>query len=163
MIENSDNASADWVYSHLSNGSSDVKAVASAAGMSGFSIDTSDPVYVLGQSKITADDFAKFFSKIDTLTPDSQKSFGLDLLSHLSSADQNGLLQAGLPGTVYSKEGWKPETVASDGAPYVVNQAAQFSSGGTTYGVAVTVSGTSDQASGEAIVKNVVSALISSN
>ncbi|HTB48526.1 MAG TPA: hypothetical protein VK712_00400, partial [Verrucomicrobiae bacterium] len=159
MIENSDNASADWVYAHLNNGSSDVKAVASAAGMSGFHFDTSDPVYVLGQSQITADDFAKFFSKIDTYMPSSQKDFGMNLLASLSSADQNGLLQAGLPGIVYSKEGWKPES-SGLGAPYVVNQAAQFASGGTTYGVAVTVGGTSDQSSGEAIVKNVVSALI---
>jgi hypothetical protein len=166
LIENSANGSASapgpayWVYSHLNHGLSDVKAVASAAGMTGFEADTSDPLYILGQSKITADDFAKFFSKIDTYMPSSQKSFGLDLLSHLSSADQNGLLQANLPGTVYSKEGWKPESSGLGGAPYVVNQAAQFSSSGTIYGVAVTVGGTTDQPSGEAIVKNVVKALI---
>jgi len=162
MIENSDNPAANWVYSHLTNGSSAVNGVASAAGMSGFQLNnSSDPVYVLGQSKITANDFAQFFSKIDTLFPPEQKDFALNLLSHLSAADQNGLLQAGLPGTVYSKEGWKSESVGLEGAPYIVNQAAQFSSNGTTYGVAVTVGGTSDRDSGETIVKAVVSALIS--
>ncbi len=169
LIENSANGSASapgpayWVYSHLTHGLSDVKAVASAAGMTGFEADTSDPLYTLGQSKITADDFAKFFSKIDTFMPASQKSFGLNLLSHLSSADQNGLLQANLPGTVYSKEGWKPESSGLEGAPYVVNQAAQFSYNGATYGIAVTVGGTSDQGSGEAIVLKIGKALMGSN
>jgi hypothetical protein len=128
--------------------------------MSSFKLDTSDPVYVLGQSTITADDFAKFFSKIDTLLAGPQQKFGMDLLSHLSAADQNGLLDAGLPGTVYSKEGWKPEPSGTRGTPYIVNQAAQFGSNGNIYGIAVTVSGTTDQASGEAIVKSVATALV---
>ena len=163
MIENSDNASANWVYSQLSNGPAAVKDVANSAGMSGFVFnDSSDPIYLLGQSQITANDFARFFAKINTYIPSSQRQFGLNLLANLSSADQNGLLQAGLPGTVYSKEGWKPEPAGTDGAPYVVNQAAQFTENGTTYGVGVTVSGTTDQSAGETIVKNVVSALAGS-
>jgi len=161
MIENSDNAAANWVYHQLKNPTADVNKVASDAGMSGFKLDTSDSTYVLGQSTVTADDFAKFFSGIDTRLAGPQQAFGLGLLSHLSAADQNGLLQAGLPGTVYSKEGWKPEPSGTRGAPYIVNQAAQFSSGGKVYGIAVTVSGTKDQASGEAIVKSVASALVS--
>ena len=168
MIENSDNASADWVYSNLNHANAAVNGVASSAGMTGFHLDTSDPVYVLGQSQITADDFARFFAKIDTMFPATQKDFALNLLSNLSSADQNGLLKVGLPGTVYSKEGWKsePDTTnpfGNEGSPYIVNQAAQFSSNGTTYGVAVTVGGTSDQAAGETIVKDVVSSLVGSS
>jgi hypothetical protein len=162
MIENSDNNSANWVYQHLNNASSAVANVASTSGMTGFTLDTtSDPVYVLGQSKITANDFAEFFSKIDTMLPAAQKDFGLGLLSHLSVADQVGLLQAGIPGTVYSKEGWKPEPSGTAGAPYVVNQAAQFTINQHTYGVAVTVSGTANQSSGETIVQDVVTALLS--
>jgi hypothetical protein len=161
MIENSDNDASNWIYHQLTNPTAAINKVASDAGMNSFKLDTSDPAYVLGQSTISADDFAKFFSKIDTLLAGPQQSFGLKLLSHLSAADQNGLLQAGLPGTVYSKEGWKPEPAGTRGTPYIVNQAAQFSSGGKTYGVAVTVSGVKDQASGEAIVKAVVSALLS--
>lgn len=161
MIENSDNPSANWVYKHLNHPQSQVNTVASQAGMTGFKIDTSDPLYVLGQSKITADDFAKFFSKVDTMFPASQQAFALNLLSNLSAVDQNGLLKSALPGTVYSKEGWKPETGKAEGAPYIVNQAAQFKLNGTTYGVAVTVGGTANQSSGEQIVQNIVSALIS--
>lgn len=160
MIENSDNDAANWVYHQLNDPSGQVGQVASDAGMTSFKINTSDATYVLGQSTISASDFARMFSAIDSLLPSAQQSFGLGLLSHLSAADQNGLLQAGLPGTVYSKEGWKPEPSGSRGAPYIVNQAAQFTLNGRTYGVAVTVGGTKDQASGEAIVKSVVSALI---
>ena len=162
MIENSDNASANWVYAHLTNGAAAVNAVASTAGMTGFQLDdTSDPLYVLGQSKITANDFAKFFANIDTSLPAAQKTFGLQLLSNLSASDQVGLLKAGLPGTVYSKEGWKPENAGLEGAPYIVNQAAQFTVAGTTYGVAVTVGGATDQTSAEAIIQKLVTALIS--
>jgi hypothetical protein len=160
MIENSDNAASNWVYGQLSGGSGAVNKVASDAGMSGFKIDTSDSTYVLGQSTITAGDFAKFFARIDTLLAGPQQSFGLGLLSHLSAADQTGLLQAGLPGTVYSKEGWKPESSGSRGAPYIVNQAAQFSLNGKAYGIAVTVGGTANQASGEAIVQSIAKALV---
>lgn len=160
MIENSDNAAANWVYGHLNNGPTDVRGVAAGAGMTNFVLDTSDPVYILGQSQITADDFGKFFAKIDTMVPPSKKDFALDLLSNVSP--KAGLLQAGLPGKVYSKEGWKPEPSGLEGAPYIVNQAAQFTSNGTTYGLAVTVGGTSDQASGEEIVKDVGTALVGS-
>ena len=46
------------------------------------------------------------------------------------------------------------------GAPYVVNQAAQFHLHGVTYGVAVTVGGVSDETEGEAVVQRVVAALM---
>lgn len=165
MIENSDNASGTWVYNHLNNPAADVKAVASEAGMTGFKLDTSDPNYVLGQSQITAGDFAKLFSKIDQLIPSQQRSYGLKLLSNLASSDQTGLLQSGLPGTVYSKEGWKPEPDSTnpfgkEGSPYIVNQAAQFSSGGQTYGLAITVGGVANRTAGEALIQKLVSALI---
>jgi hypothetical protein len=48
MIEVSDNTAADWVYAHLKTPSADVERVATDAGMTGFHLDTSDPVYVLG-------------------------------------------------------------------------------------------------------------------
>jgi hypothetical protein len=165
MIEQSDDPSSNNVFGLLNNPSSQITAVARSAGMSNFKYDSSDARWRLGQSQITANDFAKFFSKIDTMFPASQKSFALNLLSHITP--NAGLLQAGLPGTVYSKEGWKPEPDVSnpfgnEGAPWIVNQAAQFSSGGTTYGIAVTVSGTSNESSGETTIKNIVSALVTS-
>jgi hypothetical protein len=127
--------------------------------MSNFVLDdTTGTAYILGQSKITANDFAKFFARIDQMIPSEHRDFGLSLLADV--IPKAGLLRAGLPGTVYSKEGWKPEPQGLPGAPYVVNQAAQFSVGGTTYGLAVTVGGTTNQMSGEAIIQNLVAALI---
>jgi len=160
MIENSDNDAANWVYKHLKNPTSAVNKVASDAGMTSFALDTSDPTYVLGQSTITADDFAKFFGQIDALLPDAQRTFGLKLLSNLSDGDQTGMLLAGIQGTVYSKEGWKSEPSGTRGAPYIVNQAAQFTLGGKTYGVAITVSGTTDRQSGEALIESITQALV---
>jgi beta-lactamase class A len=164
MIENSDNNAANDIYSLLDSPTGQINDVAQKAGMNGFKINTSDPVYVLGQSQITANDFAKFFSKLDALLPPSKKDFALNLLANVQP--KAGLLQANLPGIIYSKEGWKAEPDKTnpfgvEGAPYVVNQAAQFSSGNTKYGIAVTVAGTDNESSGENIVKNVVSALVS--
>jgi len=158
MIEVSDNDAADWVYDHLDSPQDALIAVAQDAGMSGLQIDTTDPVYVLGQSLITAGDFAHLFSRIDQLLPASQRVYGLYLLSHVQ--ERVGLLDAGLPGVVYSKEGWKPEPVGLLGSPYIVNQAAQFTDEGTTYGVAVTVGDVSDETEGEAVVQHIVSALL---
>jgi hypothetical protein len=158
MIEVSDNDAADWVYTHLSAAQHAVAQVAADAGMTGFQLDTSDPVYVLGQSLISAADFARLFARIDELMPTAQTSFGMYLLSHVQ--ERVGLLDAGLPGVVYAKEGWKPEPPGLLGAPYIVNQAAQFSYQGATYGVAVTVGTVSDQTDGEAIVRQIVGALL---
>jgi len=159
MIEVSDNDAADWVYAHLSSPNRAVLSVAASVGMTGFQLDTSDPVYVLGQSLVTANDLAMLFADIGNLIPPAQRSFGMGLLSHLSSADQVGLLQAGLPGAVYSKEGWKPEPDGLEGAPYIVNQAGRFSVNGNTYGIAFTVAGVSDKPSGEAIIERIAAAL----
>lgn len=174
MIENSSDSASNAIYGMLKNPQPEILAVAKKAGMTGFKYnDTADSIYYLGQSQITAQDFAKFFSQIDTMFPQSQKSFALSLLDSIKQ--QYGLLQAGLPGQVYSKEGWKPEPGGGtdpaisgnpnpfgiEGNPYVVNQAAQFTSKGMTYGIAFTVGGTADMTSGQSIIKNIASALIS--
>ena len=157
MIEASDNAAANWVFAHLDSARAAVFRVAADAGMSGFQIDTSDQLYVLGQSLITAGDFARFFARVELLMPTPHRSFGMYLLGHIER--RAGLLAAGVPGIVYAKEGWKPEPSGLLGSPYLVNQAAQFSYKGEVYGVAVTVGDVADQEEGEAVVRRVVSAL----
>jgi hypothetical protein len=158
MIEVSDNEAADWVYAHLSSPSREVEDVASAAGMTGFRLDLSDPVYVLGQSLVTAHGFAQFFANIQSMMPARYRKFGMNLLGHVEQ--RVGLLAAGLPGTVFSKEGWKPEGSGLLGAPYVVNQAAQFSCRGVRYGIAVTVGHAEDETSAEAVVQRIASSLM---
>jgi hypothetical protein len=177
MIEQSDDNDSNLVYDLLNNPQAQIQAVATNADMANFKFnDTGDTLYVLGQSQITANDFAKFFSKIDTMFPTTQKDFALKLLSTITP--NAGLLQAGLPGTVYSKEGWKPEPgggsdlpvkgananpFGAEGAPYIVNQAAEFTSGTTTYGLAVTVAGTTGEPAGEGIINAIGSALINTS
>jgi hypothetical protein len=175
MIEVSSDPAANAVYADLNNPAGSVQAVADAVGMSGFKFnDTGDSLYVLGQSQITADDFAKFFSVITqpSYLPASELKFAEGLLSTITP--NVGILQASIPGVVYSKEGWKPEPgggsdpaksgnanpFGNEGAPWVVNQAAQFTIAGTTYGIAVTVGGTASQDSGQTIIKDVATALM---
>ncbi len=173
MIEDSNDTDANNVYNLLTNPTSELTDVANQAQMKNFKLNTTgDKVYYLGQSQITAGDFALFFALLNSMIPAQELTFAQNLLSNISP--DAGLLQSGLPGTVYSKEGWKPEpgTVNDsarsgspnpfglEGAPYIVNQAAQFSSGGVTYGVAVTVGGTNDESTGESIIEAIVAALI---
>jgi hypothetical protein len=158
MIEVSDNTAADWVYAHLPSPTSDVEAVAAEAGMTGFRLDLSDPVYTLGQSLVTAHDLAGLFADIGQIMPARYERFGMNLLVHVQ--ERVGLLAAGLPGVVYSKEGWKPENPGLLGAPYVVNQAAQFTCRGVTYGVAVTVGHAADQTAAEGVVQRITSSLM---
>ena len=158
MIEASDNQAADRVYAHLTSPAQDVASVAADAGMTGFHLSLSDPVYTLGQSLVTAHDFAQFFAVIERLMPARYKSFGMNLLAHVEQ--RVGVLVAGLPGVVYSKEGWKPESPGLLGAPYVVNQAAQFVCHGVTYGIAVTVGHAPDQTAAEAVVQRIANSLM---
>ena len=158
MIEVSDNQAADWGYAHLTSPAQDVERVADDAGMTGFHLSLSDPVYTLGQSLVTAHDFAQFFAVIGRLMPARYQSFGMNLLAHVEQ--RVGVLAAGLPGVVYSKEGWKSESPGLLGAPYVVNQAAQFLCHGVTYGIAVTVGHAPDQTSAEAVVQRIASSLM---
>ena len=153
MIQTSSNSAGNWTFHQV--GAAGVEQVAHAAGMTGLALDTSDPVYMLGQTRITAQDFARFFAKIDTLVPRSQRAFAMKLLSSISPADQWGILNASLPTITASKAGWKPE-----GSTWVVNQAAQVKlADGSTIGVAITSRDDASLADGEQIMQDVASAL----
>lgn len=167
MIENSDNNAANWVYNHLNHPVQQINSVASDAAMSDFKlvVHPTHP-YVIGESTISAADFAYFFARLSLYLPDSHQAYAYSLLSHVASSEQKGLLDAGLPGTVYSKEGWTDLDKGYPGYPYIVNQAAQFTYKGQRYGIAVTVgkldkgSYASDEATGENIVKSITKALL---
>lgn len=160
MIEQSDNADANATYKQV--GGAAVKKVASDAGMTKFTLDTSDPDYVLGQSLVTADDQAMFFAKINSLIPASQLSYAQNLFSHLSSTDAWGILAAKLPATIYSKAGWKQELPSNN---WVVNQAAQVVPTGqaatSEVGVAMVTFGSTTQVAGEQLLQDVFTKLFS--
>ena len=158
MIKNSDNCSADWVYQQVGSGA--VQTVATNAGMKGFALSTADPLYTLGESKVTANDMALFFSKIDKMMPASQKSFGMGLLGAIDSAGtpgHAGVYDSGVAQPpIYSKSGWDDEGHGH----YTFNQVARITVGGGTYNVAVLVSG-STETNSENIMKTVFQKLFS--
>lgn len=79
MIEQSSDPDANAVISLLNDPQSQLQKVAQDAGMTGFKLNlTGDALYWLGQSQITARDFAKFFSKIDLMIPQSQRDFAFE-------------------------------------------------------------------------------------
>ncbi len=161
MIKRSDNDAANWVYSQLNRPRVETNRVARDADMTRFTLVVQPGYpYVIGQSAITAKDFASFFSKIFTMVPSAQRNFAKYLLAHLSDDDQKGMLQAGIHGVVYSKEGWTATDPGYAGYPYIVNQVARFNYGHTWYSVAVTVGHIADEATGETITKNIVHALV---
>ncbi len=152
MIEISDNAAGSWTFAQV--GAAAVERVAAQAGMTGFALDTSDPVYTLGQSLITALDFARLFSSIDQLMPAKNRAYGMGLLENISAGDHWGILDAGI-GATASKAGWKTEP---DGQ--VVNQAAQLQLQGQATGIAIVSEGEGSQGAGEQIMQTVASDLL---
>ncbi len=152
MIEISDNAAGSWTFAQV--GAAAVNHVAAQAGMTGFALDTSDPLYTLGQSSITALDFARLFSTIDQLMPAKNRGYGMGLLANISAGDHWGILDAGI-GVTASKAGWKTEP---DG--HVVNQAAQLQLQGQAAGIAIVSEGEGSQGAGETIMQTVASDLL---
>jgi hypothetical protein len=161
MIRRSDNDAANWVYSELNAPRREINRVARDANMKRYTLIAQPGYpYIIGQSAITASDFASFFSKIFTMVPGAQRNLARYLLAHLSDDDQKGMLQAGIHGVVYSKEGWTATDPGYAGYPYVVNQVARFNYGHTWYSVAVTVGRITNETAGETITKNIVHALV---
>ncbi len=159
MIENSDNAAANATFAQVE--ATAVQKVANDAGMSHFTLDTSDPLYVLGESKVTANDQAKLFGQINKLIPSTQIAYAQSLLTGISAADRWGILSANLPATVYSKAGWKQEPPSNN---WILNQGALVvpNSGGTgqELGVAMVSFGSASQAAGEQLLQSVFTKLL---
>jgi Transglycosylase SLT domain len=155
MIEVSDNRAGSWAFAQV--GAAGVEAVAHRARMTGFRLDVSDPVYTLGESRVTALDQARLFAQIDRLIPARNRAYAMGLLAHISTADQWGILSSGIAGITASNAGWKPEP----GSGWVVNQAAQVSGAGQTLGLAVTSVDDSSQAAGEQVLQTVAADLLS--
>lgn len=167
MINDSSNTDANWVYDNLTNPSQTVTQLASTVGMKNFKITTKTDLYILGDSLITADDFAIFFSKIDTLIPEKHRVYALDVLAHRSSSLDYGFAKSGFAGPVYLKEGFKGETNGAAGPPFIINQGAQFTFNGNKYGITATIhdlkNTNAEKAStdGRKIIQNIGTALLS--
>ena len=130
MIERSNNTAANAVFARV--GAAGVRDVAQAARMSGFELSTSDRQYRLGESRVTAEDQARFFARIDLLMPAAQRAAGMAMLAAIEPGQRWGFFDSGLPGPVYAKAGWFPER-----SGWTVNQAAHFTADGAARGMAV--------------------------
>jgi len=141
MIEDSSDPAADAAFAYINSAA--IAQVAADAHMSDFQLCTDDPLYVLGNSLIDADDQARFFAQIDQLLPASTRSWALGLLSHPQAGDW-GIVTAVQDGTVYAKAGWRPESGDSD---WTVVQGAQIATD-TTVGLAILTQHNPTQQSG---------------
>jgi len=156
MIERSDNAAANRIFARVDRVG--VRQVAEAARMDDFALRTSDPVYRLGDSRVSAADQARFFARIDLLIPARHRSAGMAMLAAIEASQRWGLLAAQLSGTIYAKAGWRPEP----GGGWTVNQAAQLTIDLNTRGIAVLSAGAPDEAYGHETLRQVGGALAGS-
>ena len=155
MIQESDNADGTWTFEQVGAGA--VLRLAAQVGMRGFALSTSDPLYVLGQSRVTALDLARLFARIGQLIPERNRAWAMGLLANLSPSDQWGILSAGI-GVTASKAGWYPEP---DG--WVVNQAGQLETGGQTVGLAILTEDGSSFTAGQQVLQRLAGALFDQN
>jgi len=134
MIRRSDNQAANALFARVGAGA--VNAVAQRAGMTHFTLVRRKQTpggFILGYSRVSAVDQARLFARIDDLASARHRAFAMDQLESIEGAGRFGILDAGLDAAIRSKGGWRPE---SDGG-WTVNQAAQITIGGKTYGFAV--------------------------
>lgn len=114
MIKNSDNNSANTLYSSITD--ADVKKVASDAGMTNFELRTKSASagYVLGPSQVTAADLAKLFAKIIDLIPSKHRTYAKGLMGDIQGEGVFGVVK--VDSSAYGKNGWNSaEHVAHSG------------------------------------------------
>jgi hypothetical protein len=155
MIETSNVGDANWAYGQV--GPAAVNQVATAAHMTGFHLDTWANGYALSQSTVTAKDLALFFANVDTLIPAAVSKYGMGLLDGIAAANSWGLLDASINGITGSAAGGISET-----AGYTVNQVAQVTTPQFgTVGIAVTSTANGSLSSGENVIQNIGTDLLS--
>ena len=155
MIETVSVTDANWTYGQV--GPAAVNQVAASAHMTGFHLDTWGNGYTLSQSTVTAKDYALFFANIDTLIPPALSKYAMGLLAHVDPSHSWGLLDASITGITGSAAGGVSET-----AGYSVSQAAQVNTPQFgTLGIAVTTTADASMSSGENIIQNLGTDLLS--
>lgn len=151
MIRQSDNDAANHIFDKV--GSGKVQAVAEEAGMENFQMNSSGDIYRLGLSQVSANDQARFFAKLKQLIPEQNRSYALNLMKTLELGNW-GLTEAGLPGEVYSKAGWAPQSDSP--GKWRVLQGAHFGEG---FGVAVLTEGNPGESYAQETIKGVAEKL----
>jgi hypothetical protein len=156
MINVSDNDSATQCWSIVGN--SGLYAVAKAAGMTDFSVDTSASWgSEWGAALLSAADQAKLFFEMDSLVPREFVGYARFLLSSISPQDTWGIPTIARPlgYTVFFKAGWRPSPDV-----FLVHQAARLSGHRRTFSIAVMTDGDPDMGYGIDTIQGVTATLL---
>ena len=158
MIRRSDNQAANALFARV--GAASVNAVARRAGMTSFTLVQRKQTaagYILGYSRVSAVDQARLFATIEELAAARHRAFAMAQLESIEGAGRFGILDARIDAAIRSKGGWRPE---SDGG-WTVNQAAQVTIAGKTYGFAVVLGRQHTFEAGAAVIASVARAAFS--
>jgi len=153
MIQDSDNAAANRVFARV--GKTGVLRVADQAQMRGFDLDTRDPLYVLGDSLVTAGDQARLFARILDLIPQAHRAYARGLLASVSA--RWGIVQAASGAEVLSKAGWRDE---GDGDGSTVVQGAQLQAAAGPVAIAVMTDGDPSIDYGQQTIAQIAASLL---
>ncbi len=156
MINVSDNNAATECWSIVGNAG--LYAVAQAAGMTHFSVDTTASWGgSWGAALITAADQARFFFEMDSLIPREFVGYANFLLSTIAGYESWGIPAIGRPlgYTVYFKAGWRPSPDV-----FLVHQIARIVGHHHTFAIAVMTDGDPDMSYGIQTIQGVTAALL---
>jgi D-alanyl-D-alanine dipeptidase len=145
MITESSNDAADTIYYRV--GDAALYRLAKVSGMTHFSV-----AGYWGNAHFSAEDQARFFSKIDRLIPKASRGYARDLLSSIVSQQRWGFSRFSLARgfKTFFKGGWR-----GTGAGQLVHEAALFERGPLRFSMAVLTDGNSSQAYGQETLRGV--------
>ncbi|MGA8721681.1 MAG: hypothetical protein WB557_27010 [Solirubrobacteraceae bacterium] len=156
MINVSDNDAATTCWSIVGNAG--LYAVAAAAGMTHFSVDTTASWGgSWGAALITAADQAKFFFEMDSLIPQEFVGYANYLLSTIAGYESWGIPAIARPlgYTVFFKAGWRPSPDV-----FLVHQIARLVGHHHTFAIAAMTDGDPDMDYGIDTIQGVTQALL---
>jgi beta-lactamase class A len=150
MIRQSDNAAATAVLGRVGTGR--LRSLARRAGMRRFT-----PVSgIWGNSRIDAEDQARYFFEIDHLIPPRHRRYGMRLLAHITPSQRWGIGRVHLPPGwyLYFKGGW------GSGTGRVDHQVALLIHGRTRVSVAILTEADGTHAYGKETLRGVAERLL---
>ena len=156
MIHSSDNDAATKCWSIVGNAG--LYAVAAAAGMTHFSIDTNASWGgSWGAALISAADQARFFFEMDSLIPREFVGYARFLLSTIAGYESWGIPTVARPlgYKVFFKAGWRPSPDV-----FLVHQIARLEGHHHTFSIAVMTDGDPDMGYGIDTIQGVTRALL---
>jgi hypothetical protein len=156
MINVSDNNAATRCWSIVGN--SGLYAVARAAGMTDFSVDTSATWGAQwGAALLSAGDQARFFFEMDSLIPKEFVGYARYLLSTIAGYETWGIPTVARPlgYQVFFKAGWRPSPDI-----FLVHQAARLEGHGRTFSMAIMTDGDNGMGDGISKIEGTTAALL---